>query len=232
MNIIIVDDEMLICDTLDKYIRNYYEINKKEHNVNIFKFENEFKLFDYIESGNKADLIFMDIRLKRHNGIDIAAKLQKTDNSLKLVFITGFIKYAKDIFNANPVHFLVKPISQKDINNVLDRIELDYLEYERDVISFKIDQIVHCVNKKDIYYIEAEGRNINIHLKEKKYRINGRLSDLYEKVSDVMAMCHRSYIVNVNKIETINKYEVVLISGKSIPLSRRRREELERRVLL
>lgn len=231
MNIIIVDDEMVICNTLERHIKKYYECNGKNHNVNIIKFDNECKLYNYVESGNKADIIFMDIRLRRTNGIDIATKLQSVDNSLKIVFITGFIEYAKDIFRANPVYFLIKPINEQDINTVLDKIEHDYQD-DREVLSFKVGQVVHCVNIKDIYYIEAEGRSVSIHTKDQCYKINGKISDIYHKVKARMEMCHRSFIVNLDKIDVINKYEVVLISGKSIPLSRRRKDDMEKRIVM
>jgi len=232
VNIIIVDDERIICSSLEKYVKRYYDINKKNHNVNVISFDNECQLFDYIESGNKADIIFMDIKLKRFNGIDIAVKLQTYDSSLKIVFITGYIEYARDIFNAKPEYFLVKPIKQQDIDKVLDGIEQDYIEAKRDVISFKIDQVVYCVDKKDIYYIEADGRYINIHTNDNQYRLIGKLSDYYDRVSSTMEMCHRSYIVNIDKIESIDKYEVRLISGKSIPLSRRKKDSLQKRILM
>lgn len=232
LNIIIVDDEIMICNSIEKYIYNYYESYEKNHNVNIIKFDNECKLFDYIENGNKANVIFMDIRLKRLNGIDIATKLQGYDNSLKIVFITGYIEYAKDIFRAKPVYFLLKPIKQNDINDVLDRIELDYLENERELLSFKTDNVIHCISKKDIYYIEAEGRNVNIHTRDKQYKANYKISDIYHQVKENMEMCHRSFIVNLDKIDTINKYEVILISGQSLPLSRRRKDDIEKRIIM
>ncbi len=232
VNIIIVDDEELIGKGIANYVNKYYEMNKMNHSVRVITFNSECQLFDYIESGNKADIIFMDIRLKRLNGIDIAVKLQKNDSSLKIVFITGYIEYAKDIFDAKPEYFLVKPVRQEDVDKVLDKIEVDLADAGRDVIIFKIEQVVYCINKNDIYYIEAEGRYVNICTSDKKYRIIGNLSEYYNKLKDIMESCHRSYVVNLDKIETIDKYEVRLISGESIPMSRRKREELEKRLLL
>ncbi|MBP3339346.1 MAG: response regulator transcription factor [Lachnospiraceae bacterium] len=231
MNILIVDDEVVICEALERHILDYYADNPKEHRTEIIKMDSELQLFDYIENGNKADLIFLDIKLKRCNGIDIAVKLQKADKNLKVVFITGFISYAKQIFKAKPSHFLVKPITKEDVYSVLERIEEEWMEVGNQTVTFKYDNVVYCLNIKDIYYIEARGRQIIVYTQNEEYYLNGNLTEWYEKTKDVMFWCHRSFLVNVEKIMSIGTYEVNLISKEYVPLSRRKRKELQNHLL-
>lgn len=220
MNILIIDDDSKVCDKIERFVRRYVEKRGLEYTVNIIKFENIPWMFTYFDNGNKADVIFMDIQLKDYNGIDIAAGLQEINSNMAVAFMTGYIEYAADIFNVNPFHFLVKPVTLDDIEKVMDKV----IEYRKcsgkRTMCFKVENVLHCVDKRDIYYIEADRKNVYIHMKEGIYKVNDSLKNMEIQAGDVLLKCHRSYMVNPEKVRKCEKNSIELISGEIVPVSR------------
>lgn len=226
MNILIVDDDAITCDTLEGYIKSYFLTKNPGFSVNVEKFTNLQWMFTYFENGNTADAVFMDILLKDSNGIHEAIKLQQVNSSMALVFITGYIEYAKNIFDAKPVYFLVKPIEQKDMYKALDKV-MEYRDRNiNDTLTFKDDGIVYKINKRDIIYIEASGKNVRIFVENKVYKANDSLKNIMEKTKDRLVQCHRCYLINTEKIRKLDKFQIEMMSGHIIPVSRGKRKEI------
>ena len=78
-------------------------------------------LDDAVDSGNIYDLIFMDIILKKENGIYLSDNILKKINHVKIVFVTGYVAYVEDIFDIEPFALLVKPIKEEKVLHILEK---------------------------------------------------------------------------------------------------------------
>lgn len=226
MNILIVDDDSLICDLVEKYVVNYIDKHESGREVSIEKLLSVQHMLTYLDKGIRPDVVFMDIKLNKYNGIDVAIKLQEVDAGLPVVFITGYIEYAKDIFNAKPFHFLVKPIKQADMDNVMERL-IKYIDRkEKPLLTIKEKETTYFVNKEDIWYIEASFNNVLVHTSEKVYKTKQLFRDIEKQLEDMMIKCHRSYMINPSRIKKIEKMQIELQSGVLVPISRPRKKEV------
>ena len=183
-------------------------------------------MLTYLDKGIRPDAVFMDIKLNKNNGIEEAVKLQELDAGLPVVFITGYIEYAREIFNAKPFYFLMKPIRQSDIDTVLERLVKYIDKKEKPLLAVKEKETTYFINKQDIWYIEASINSVLVHTGDRVYRTKQLFRDIEEQLSDVMIKCHRSYMINPARIKKIEKMQIELQSGVLVPISRPRRKQV------
>lgn len=116
----ICDDAENICSHIETIILEYARANNIKLETEIW-YSGE-SLCNYLENSRQPDILFLDIELFSMNGIDAAEFIRnKLDNrQMQIIYISGKDTYAKQLFKTQPMDFLVKPISDKDIKTSLD----------------------------------------------------------------------------------------------------------------
>ncbi len=230
MEILIIDDESCICDSLERSITDYLTDTGQSVDINIKKYTNVEYLLTYLEDGIRPDAIFMDIKLNRYNGIELAVRLQQMDAELTVVFITGFIEYSKDIFDAKPFDFLVKPLSRERVWKVMDRLLLNEQNKTRQIITVQEKDTTYFLDKKDVIYVEAALKYTYIHTTEKVYKTKTMFSIVEDEMKDFLVKCHRSYMVNPSRIKRMENMQLYLTNGDMVPVARPRKKEVYNRL--
>ena len=77
------------------------------------------KMRQYLQSEARIDILLLDIMLEEEDGIWLAKQIRKARPDIQIIFITGYLEQAKRIFHAGPSYFLVKPIRDDSLKNVL-----------------------------------------------------------------------------------------------------------------
>ncbi len=217
MNCIIVDDEPLAQNLLVDFI------NKVPFLSLTAKCKSAFEATEVITS-EKVDLIFLDIHMPDISGIDF---IKNTDNLPGIIFTTAYSHYAIEGFEYNAVDYLLKPISferfTKAVNRAYEEFKLKSADTNntktKDYIFVKSDYKLVKINFNDILYIEGLKDYIKIITKEKTVLTLMRMKNIEEKLpSDNFFRIHRSYIISINNIDSVNKSNVY-IGEKNIPVS-------------
>ncbi|MBM7854677.1 two-component system response regulator LytT [Desulfohalotomaculum tongense] len=158
---------------------------------------------DALEKINKynPDAAFLDITMPGITGLDVA---KKVGNKLVIVFITAHNNYAVDAFDIGSVDYLLKPIEEKRFKITLQRIR-KWLANNNHVqrLPIKIKGETILLKSSEIIFLEKEplSKKVIIHTKEKKYKINGTLSDYAVKLKDAgFVRSHKSFIINTKKV--------------------------------
>jgi|GEM_PF-870919 len=179
----------------------------------------------------ERNVLFLDIMLSNESGFPLAEWICAKFPNIKLVFISSLLENVINIFDYKPAYFLVKPISQAKLADCLRKITAEFDEQERDNIVIKKKGKLYQINKSEICYIESHGRQLEIHMithnKPKIISCYGKLSEIINETGQNFVLCHKSYLVNLCHVYTINKLEVHLYSGEIIPVSRRRLSEVK-----
>src|SRR5690625_734288 len=116
MKAILIDDEPLALDFLERQIKKISDISIVHKFVD-FKMNKDVKLIEEI------DIIFLDIEMPGMNGIQLAEKLIEIKPSLSIVFVTALQEYAVQACELNSLHYIVKPVQLKLLENTIRRIE-------------------------------------------------------------------------------------------------------------
>jgi DNA-binding LytR/AlgR family response regulator len=232
MNTIIVDDEPLAQDVLETYIEKIPELNL------VGKCSNALEANDMLKS-QSIDLMFLDIQMPQLTGIDFLKTLSKPP---MVIFTTAYPNYALDGFELNALDYLLKPISlerfMKAVNKALEQFELQSRESgeavggedDPDFIFVKADKKLVKVKYDDILYIEGLKDYVIIRMDADRVITLQTMKSLESKMpQDRFKRIHRSYIVNLDRINAIvgNMVEVIeKKETKHLPIGKNYRDEL------
>ena len=233
INVIIVDDEPLAQDVLETYIEKIPELNLIEKCSNALEANEALKNHD-------IDLMFLDIQMPQLTGVDF---LKTLNHPPLVIFTTAYPNYAIEGFELNALDYLLKPISlerfMKAVNKAEEQLELQSKgssshgseeEEEPNFIFVKADKKLVKINYADIIYIEGLKDYVIIRMDNSRVITLQTMKSLEEKLpQNIFKRIHRSYIVNVDKIEAIvgNMIEVVEKNqAKHLPIGKNYRDEL------
>ncbi len=234
-NILIVEDEALFANKLEM------QIDKLGHTlVGIVSDSNEaLKLVDTRD----IDLVLMDIFIDgEYDGIELAEMIQKR-RDIAILYITSQQDNMsfKRASRTDPVGYLLKPFTniqlQRSIELALSKLVPGELEEANEEsragiadIGFFIrkNQKIFNVDFEDIFYIKSDGRYCRIHTENEMYLIRSSMKELTDRLPiDVFVKCHRSYLVNMVKIKSVDLVnDLVILKEMHVPLSRREKDNL------
>ena len=126
MKIAICDDDKKICTQIENTLLEYAE--KSMQNVEVLVFFSGEDLIEYMNKGNLFQLIYLDIEMKKMNGVDVGKYIRKIlkDYATEIVYISGHNGYDRQLFDVQPLHFIEKPILSdiviQDFELALERI--------------------------------------------------------------------------------------------------------------
>ena len=233
INVIIVDDEPLAQDVLETYIDKIPELQLVAKCSNALEANDALKKHD-------VDLMFLDIQMPQLTGIDFLKTLTRPP---LVIFTTAYPNYAIEGFELNALDYLLKPISlerfMKAVNKAREQIalqegreEASHREGEAgpDFIFVKADKKLVRVNYQDIIYIEGLKDYVIIRLENSRVITLQTMKSLEDKLpTNVFKRIHRSYIININKINALvgNMVEVMEKNqAKHLPIGKNYRDEL------
>ena len=232
MNAIIVDDEPLALDVLETYLSQINEVNL------VAKCSNALEANEALKS-NEVDLMFLDIQMPQLTGIDFLKTLSRPP---LVIFTTAYANYAIEGFELNAVDYLLKPISldrfMKAVNKAAEQHALLHKEAapanaaadDPDFIFVKADKKLVKVKYDDIIYIEGLKDYVIIRTDTGRVITLQTMKSLEAKMpSNTFRRIHRSYIVNVDKIQAVigNMVEVTEKNqAKHLPVGKNYRDDL------
>ena len=177
-------------------------------------------------SNDTVDVLFCDINMPDLNGMDFIKTLVAPP---LVVFTTAYAEYAIEGFKVNAVDYLLKPFGLQDFmraaNRVRERLEPaantePAIKASDDVIFLKTDYRIVKVSISDIRYVEAMSEYLKVWIENDPKPIITLLSmkKIEEHLPDYFMRIHRSYIINLNKIQEVNKSRVILDSDTNLPI--------------
>ncbi|WP_443938663.1 LytR/AlgR family response regulator transcription factor [Pedobacter sp. MW01-1-1] len=226
MNCLVVDDELLAVELIEDNLR---KIPFLKHIASCRNASDALQVL----SIQQIDLIFLDIKMPGINGLEF---IEAMDRPPMIILITAFEHYALDAFKLNVVDYLVKPVAFTRFFSAVNKAR-DLFTLRKRPLIFENDLDHHFfinagyslvkVRMTDIVYIEGLKDYVKIHLTNGKSIITRmNLKDLIEKLPPNNFMrIHRSFIVALNKIEAVQKYQV-LISSTEIPIGESYRDSV------
>lgn len=214
------DDESHTHDTINTMLLAYSEINDIRFNIVHY-----YSAQELLTADDKLDFLLLDIDMPEMDGIEAAYRLKDREVEYKIVMLTAKEERYKDAFRIGAFRFVSKPIFEKELYSAIDDVR-EHLTGMEQVTVFR-DGVMYRITQRDIVYVEADRSSSLIFTKESEYRSELSLAE-WERVLDgrVFFRCHKSFIVNLGKIEKIEKSMAHLVTGDRVEVSRRLRTSL------
>lgn len=181
-----------------------------------------------LECGEYYDIIFLDIELKKINGVEVGKKIREelNDNMVQIIYISSYRKYAQQLFAVRPIQFLEKPLSDSIIEIMLAKA-ISLMNYEEQFI-YQINKSYYKVPTKNILYFRSLQSRVEMVCTDQCVIFYSTLENIYEKLhSNHFFYCHRSYLVNFSHIICFHPHEIMLSNGESLPLGRYQEKEIQ-----
>lgn len=228
MNCIIVDDEIPAIQELGYFIKNLSSIKI------LNEFNDSIKALEYIQN-NQIDIIFLDINMPKLDGLTLSRVINTLKPKPLFVFISAHREYAIEAFEVAAFDYILKPFSEERILETLNRLEnSNVAKNSNNKISLWKNDKLFVINVNDICYCESKEHDLLLYTKDNNFRITSSISDFYKKLpQNVFLRCHRSYIVNLDKITEIipwfNNTYMLKLKGitAEVPVSRQNISEFK-----
>lgn len=178
------------------------------------------------------DLLFLDINMPELSGMEMMKSL---GDDVGVIFTTAYSEYAVESYRVNAIDYLLKPITYPDFLNASMKAQKMLMgkkdlpaAREKEYFFVKSEGKEIRINLEDVEYIESLSEYIRIHRSDNKPVMSlMRLKNIEEMLpSDRFMRVHRSYIVNLEKIETVERNRIVFGGKVYIPVSEQYRERL------
>ena len=175
-------------------------------------------------SDDRVDAIFCDINMPDLNGMDFVKSLTAPP---LVVFTTAYSEYAIEGFKVNAVDYLLKPFGMQEFMRAANRLQ-ERLSVPAaapaaetdDTLFLKTDYRIVKVNIPDIRYVEAMSEYLKVWIEGEAKPIITLLSmkKMEERLPDNFMRIHRSYIINLDKIQEVNKNRVIMDADTYLPI--------------
>lgn len=188
----------------------------------------EHFLFCYAQE-SACDILLLDIEMGDMDGVTMARKLRAENDTVQIVFITGYSDYISEGYDVAALHYLMKPVREEKLFEVLDRAAEKVKRDER-VLCLDVGGEMVRVPVCQIRYAEVFGNYVTVHGRE-AYTVKMTLGYLEEQLDGRFYRVGRSAIVNLTQISRVTKSEIRLYDGSAIPLPRGAYERVNRAII-
>ena len=209
-----------MCETWSRHNRYHIQISKFTSAENF--------LFYYAEKKD-FDILLLDIEMGAMDGVTMARKLRQDNQTVQIIFITGYADYISDGYEVDALHYLMKPIQEEKLFTVLDRAVTKLIKNEK-VLNIISQGEMLRLPISQINYAEVNSNYITIH-SQQTITLKMTLSELEQKLDSHFFRAGRSALVNLKRISRVTKKEIYLQDGSIIPLPRGAYEKVNRAII-
>lgn len=222
MRIAVVEDNKECADRLVEYLNRFAEEDDRQ--FEIVPFRDGMDLIKLYRSN--WDIIFMDIEMPLLNGMDAAREIRKSDSVVTIIFVTKMAQYAIHGYEVDAMDFILKPVNYFPFSLKL-RKAISHIENRKaeEMVYLPLVGVTKRLPLKDLYYVEMMDHKLLFHTAEGVLSVSGTLKHWEETLHPFhFARCNNGYLVNLEKVTSFRKDEVI-VGGDALIVSRPRRKE-------
>ena len=226
--------KVAICDDSDadrRYIMDMVRswASAAGHEVQIDGFPSaESFLFRYAGESD-YDILLLDIEMGAMDGVTMAKELRKSNDTVQIIFITGYSDYISEGYEVAALHYLMKPVNEEKLCLVLNRAAEKLAKNER-VLNFEVSGEMVRVPIYQIRYADVLGNYVTVHA-QTDVTVKMTLGELEKQLDERFYRVGRSALVNLTQISRVTRAEIRLNDGTAIPLPRGAYEGVNRAII-
>ncbi|MDF2654908.1 MAG: ypdB 1 [Bacillota bacterium] len=232
--------QFAVCDDNIDELENMVQLinlyrTSKNFSCEYAVFPNGFELVSALEKGKRFDIYCLDIVMPGFTGIDVAKAIREIDKTAPIIFFTSSPEFALESYSVKAINYVLKPISKDKLFFTLDEMrEQIKAEENSDAIIVKSTEGIQKILVSNLVFAEVIGRNVLYHL------LSGKViecTDSFTSVCDNLIKyghfikTHRSYIVNMQYVDTIENHKVTLQTLASVPIAQGKARQIKQQYL-
>lgn len=205
-------DRQLVLDMLKRWA------DRGGHGIQTAAFPSAESFLFHYAGESDYDILLLDIEMGDMDGVTMAKRLRRDNDTVQIVFITGYSDYIAEGYEVAALHYLMKPVREEKLFSVLDRAAEKLAKNEK-VLHFETGGEMVRVPVYQIRYADVMGNYVTIHAAA-DVTVKMTLGELEKALDERFYRVGRSVIVNLTQISRVTKTEIKLNDGAAIPLPR------------
>lgn len=225
--VVICEDDSIFRSTLKDYLEVIFRETTNKFEIKVFECGEDL-IENYPED---TDIFFLDIEMKKISGMDVARKIREVGDSSEIIFTTGLIDYIQDGYEVRAYRYLLKPIKFNRLKYHVNECIKDILKRHENNLVVVNKGSVYKVEIDEITFIEVINKDIIIHTKNQTYNTKTNMKSIEkELIKYNFYRCHKSFLVNIKYVESIEQ-NTILVNNIKIPVSRHRIKGFKNKLL-
>ena len=188
----------------------------------------EHFLFEYSDKSD-YDILLLDIEMGEIDGVSLAKHLRRENETLQIIFVTGYSDYISEGYEVAALNYLMKPVKEDKLLAVLDRAA-DRLHKAERVLTLELGGEIVRVPLRRIRYIDVCLNYATVHA-QKDYTVKKPLGEIAAALDERFYRVGRSAIVNLTYVSRVTKTDIFLNDGVAVPLPRGAYEGINRAII-
>ena len=219
--VMICDDDPVIHKTIIQMLKDY---------TDTFEFVSVYDGEALLQYEEMFSILLLDIDMGVLDGIETAKRLKRKGIEPLIIMISSKRERFKEAFMIGASRFVTKPIDKEELLEAIQYAKSQIIGYTTHVVAKKGRK--YMVYEKDIEYIKAVKDYVEVICEDQIYDSNCPLKKMIEMLDqDLFMSCHRSYVVNISKIKDLQDDCIITVSGKEIPISRRKKKGMMKAIM-
>lgn len=203
LNVLVLEDDLYTRQFFKKLLEEIPEVS------NIIDTSSGEEAVTLAKKHN-PDLIMLDIELlgQELTGLEVAKRIYNFNKEVYMVFVTAYSQYAVDCYSVHPYTYIIKPIIIDEFKDIVKEIANDI---QQKVLKSSHSLVIKSGNKQsfirkdDIIFIEVQNKKLFIHTKYGILNLYESLTNIEKQLGCNFLRVHKSFIVNVNEIKSVEK---------------------------
>lgn len=233
----ICDDQAADIEYISRLVKQWAA--EKGQSVIIRTFPSAEAFWFSYEEEPAFDILLLDIEMAQMDGVSLARQVRAANRAVQIVFVSGYTEYIADGYEVEALHYLLKPVSQEKLSQVLSRAVEKLTQAEKSLLLETSEAVVR-VPLQEILYAEVQRNYVTVYANAAStssasrisaYTVKMTLSELESRLGEGFMRTGRSFIVSLKHVRQIARAEVTLSSGDRVPLARGYYEKLNRAMI-
>lgn len=237
VRIVVCDDSTEDLARLEGLLAKYIK-----HNATIAietePFIDSTKLYCSIQENARWDIYILDMIMTEKTGIDIGTLIRSLDKNSAIIYITSSDDFALEAYHVHAVRYLLKPVREELFFEALDyALSITGKEKKESSYLVKTKEGLTAVPYSKIEYIENHSRKLNVCLTDNKSIQSIFIRKSFDEEIRVLTenknflQVHKSFLVNMNFIDKLSQGNILMESGRTIPISKTRKADVKKSYL-
>ncbi len=209
LRFVLCDDNNSILSKLQKMIEAILIQNNLSGEIAIAS-ANPSDIISYIE-GNPFDVTILDIDLKSDiSGLNLANIIRQKNKKAYIIFTTAHLEYSLVAYKYKTFDFLAKPVTIERLEETILRLYDDICTDNNTFLKFNKKN--SFIKSEDVFFIQKDGKKAIFKTIDKDYEMYSSFSNILSQLPPNFVRCHKSYIVNLNKVSYIQSNNTIIFN--------------------
>lgn len=227
LRLAVCDDEPAFQNRLRSMTATYMAQRQDEYLLSTFSSGEEL-----LGSRGIYDIVLLDVQLEGIDGMQVAMELKERCQQTNIIFVSSFVQYAPQGYRS-AIRYILKQQLDADFAECMDAA-MGQLEQAADVLMVSFSKQQVAIPLGMLLYLESDGHMVRLHLEagadeELPTQLYGKITDFRDELRGRdFLQCHKSYLVNLDKVAAMNMDCFIMHNGDRVPISRRFAQDVKR----